>query len=67
MIRNSNYNQMVMSSGHYFGDNTYLDENFFDYSNIYAHLYEHLLTTKHNRKEKLHVELQNQNTYGYYD
>ena len=66
-ILNQTSNQMVMSSGQYFGDNADLDPLFEEYLNIYSQLYEHLLITKHNRKEKLHAEIRKNCSCGYYD
>lgn len=60
---------MVMSRGQYFGDNCFFDPEFEfgEYYNIYGQLYEHLLTVKHYRKEKLHVQSFAKYVGGYYE
>ena len=67
VVRNEQFNQMVMSAGHYFGNNIYLDDNFENYLNIYGSMYEHLLAINSQKKEKLHVELNDNFSCGYYD
>ena len=37
------------------------------FQNIYADLYHHLLTVKHNRKEKLHIQNFTEYNGGYYE
>lgn len=67
VVRNQTCEQMVMSKGQYFGDNKEFYPEFHDYHNIYATLYQHLLTVKHYRKQKLHVQTMKQYIGGYYE
>ena len=50
VIRQNQNHQMVMSKGQCFGDNREFMPQFGPFLNIYADLYQHLLTVKHNRK-----------------
>jgi hypothetical protein len=50
VVRNQMHDQMVMSHGQYFGDNSKCCSEFNAFHNTYAELYEHLLTVKHCRK-----------------